>query len=266
MDFNDYLTEFADDWRLAGRSPATCEEYCRLLRQLWNHSEHTVTLRTVKSWIADSGSPASARWRGRAVRAFATWAATNDGPDWNWWKQVPLTSERVTPQPTVSADDYETFRDRATSQRNRLVIELLWCTGLRVSELARLACTDVDLAGGYAVVRQSKTGRPRLVPLSDRACRLIRRQTNGDGSLLGMSAHAIQLMLRRLGAPSAHAWRRGWAVHALRSGVSQTSVQAAAGWSSGAMVTRYTAAVSGELAISEFRRRHKPTAPDYPLT
>lgn len=136
------------------------------------------------------------------------------------------------------------------------MVELLWCTGLRVSELARLENTDVDLAGGYAVVRQSKTGRPRLVPLSDRACRLIRRQTNGDGSLLGMSAHAIQLMLRRLGAPSAHAWRRGWAVQALRSGVSQTSVQAAAGWSSGAMVTRYTAAVSGELAISEFRRRH----------
>ena len=44
-------------------------------------------------------------------------------------------------------------------------------------------------------------------------------------------------------------------MHALRSGVSQTSVQAAAGWSSGAMVTRYTAAVSGELAISEFKSR-----------
>jgi len=29
-------------------------------------------------------------------------------------------------------------------------------------------------------------------------------------------------------------------------------VQAAAGWSSGAMVTRYTAALSAELAISEF--------------
>lgn len=233
MDFNDDLTEFADDWRLTGRSPAICQEYCRLLRQLWNHSEHAVTSRIFKSWSADSGSPASARWRGRAVRAFATWAATNDGPDWNWWKQVPLTSEGVTPQPTVSADDYETFRDRATSQRNRLVIELLRCTGLRVSELARLEDTDIDLAGGYAAVRQSKTGRPRLVPLLDRACRLIRRQASGDGSLLGMSEHAIQLMLRRLGAPSAHAWRRGWAVHALRSGVSQTSVQAATGWSPG---------------------------------
>jgi len=54
--------------------------------------------------------------------------------------------------------------------------------------------------------------------------------------------------------PSAHAWRRGWAVQALRSGVSETSVKAVAGWSSGAMVARYTLALSGELAVEEFRR------------
>ena len=48
--------------------------------------------------------------------------------------------------------------------------------------------------------------------------------------------------------PSAHAWRRGWAVQALRSGVSETSVRAAAGWSSGAMVARYTRALSGEFS------------------
>ena len=58
----------------------------------------------------------------------------------------------------------------------------------------------------------------------------------------------------RLGAPSAHAWRRGWAVQALRSGVSETSVRAAAGLSSGAMVARYTSALSEELAIDEFQR------------
>jgi hypothetical protein len=33
-----------------------------------------------------------------------------------------------------------------------------------------------------------------------------------------------------------------------------TSVRAAAGWSSGAMVARYTSALSGELAVEEFRR------------
>ena len=44
------------------------------------------------------------------------------------------------------------------------------------------------------------------------------------------------------------------AVQALCSGVSETSVGAAAGWSSGAMVARYTRALSGELAVEEFQR------------
>jgi len=43
-------------------------------------------------------------------------------------------------------------------------------------------------------------------------------------------------------------------VQALRSGVSEASVRAAAGWSSGAMVARYTRALSGELAVDEFQR------------
>jgi len=73
-------------------------------------------------------------------------------------------------------------------------------------------------------------------------------------SLFGMTPNAVHLLLQRLHAPSAHAWRRGWAVQALRSGDSETSVRAAAGWSSGAMVARYTRALSGELSVEEFQR------------
>jgi hypothetical protein len=36
--------------------------------------------------------------------------------------------------------------------------------------------------------------------------------------------------------------------------VSETSVRAAAGWLSGAMVARYNRALSGELAVEEFLR------------
>ncbi len=68
-----------------------------------------------------------------------------------------------------------------------------------------------------------------------------------------MSTNAIRLCLQRLKAPSAHAWRRGWVVQSLRSGVSEASVRASAGWATGAMVARYTNALSGELAVEEFQ-------------
>jgi len=107
-----------------------------------------------------------------------------------------------------------TFRDVA-------LIEVLWSTGLRRSEIERLQIADVNLSESFLVVRTSKTGRPRVVPLSPQAR------------------------------------------YALRNGVSETSVRAAAaaaaaGWSIGAVVSRYTNAPSGELAITEFQRSWGP--------
>ena len=69
-----------------------------------------------------------------------------------------------------------------------------------------------------------------------------------------MTGKAICCSLQKIESPSAHAWRRGWAVHSLRNGVSETSLKSVAGWSSGAMVSRYTNALSGELAVEEFQR------------
>ena len=102
-----------------------------------------------------------------------------------------------------------TFRDVALS-------EVLWSTGLRRSEIERLQIADVNLSESFLAVRTSKTGRPRVVPLSPQA------------------------------------------QHALRNGVSETSVRAAAGWSIGGMVSRCTNALSGELAITEFQRSWGP--------
>ncbi len=257
MDIHSYTSEFLADWRLMGRAATTAEAYSRYVEHLVGSREPSlVTLADAKLWLADSPSMETARMRGRAVRAFGRWAVDNDGPAWSWWRQVPLAAVAPTPQATVSLADYSAVRQRARSMRDRLVIELLWSSGLRVSELARVRVEDVDIAGAFISVPRSKTGRPRVVPISDQAVRLCRRVVSGrvEGSLLGMTPHAIQQLLKRLGAPSAHAWRRGWAVNALRGGVSEASVRAAAGWSSGAMVVRYTSAVSGALAIEEFRR------------
>ena len=257
MQFTDYLDEFVADWRLAGRSAATAGTYRRYLEQLLAAHSDEIDLGIVKQWLAESVSAETARARARAVRAFGKWAIDNDGPGWVWWPRVPLAATRPTPQPTVTEDVYKVVKGRCTNARDALVVELLWCAGLRVSELARLCRDDVNLSDRFVVVRTSKTGKPRLAPLSDQACRLIRRHpAQLDGILVGMSSNAIQQLMKRLDAPSPHAWRRGWAVHALKRGISQVSVQSAAGWSSGAMVARYTSAMSAELAIAEFGQCH----------
>jgi integrase/recombinase XerD len=169
---------------------------------------------------------------------------------------VPLAKETMRPQITVTDFDYKKAVCAATTMRDKALIEVLWSCGLRRSEIARLEVSDVNFSEGFLVIHTSKTGKPRIAPLSPPARHALRKHIGKrtQGSLFGMTTNAIRLCLQRLGAPSAHAWRRGWAVQALRSGVSETSVRAAAGWSSGAMVARYTRALSGELAVEEFQR------------
>jgi integrase len=63
----------------------------------------------------------------------------------------------------------------APSPRNRnstvyaipVLIRLLYGTGIRISEALYLACNDIDLHDKYLVLRNSKNGKDRMVPISD---------------------------------------------------------------------------------------------------
>ncbi len=174
----------------------------------------------------------------------------------NWWSDVPLAVERPRPQATVTLDDYLAVRSRAFQPRDLVIVELLWCTGMRRSEIARAQVGHLDLVAGILTIPVSKTGKFRTVPLSPDVVKALRDylKERSEGSVTQLTSDGIRSVLRRLNAPPAHAWRRGWAVHALRNGVSEVSVRTIAGWSSGAMVARYTAALSNELAVDEFER------------
>lgn len=58
--------------------------------------------------------------------------------------------------------------------RDRTLIEVLYATGLRVSELVSLRMADVRTSEGYVQV-VGKGGKPRIVPLGDVAAAWVRR-------------------------------------------------------------------------------------------
>lgn len=112
---------------------------------------------------------------------------------------------------------------------------------------------DLDVEQRCVMVIGAKGGKPRLAPLSPEAARYLLRYLRhravhphaaSPALWLGerdpLADQGIRQVLERRGAPSAHAFRRGWCVDSLRTGVSQTSVQAAAGCAGPAMVSRYS--------------------------
>jgi integrase len=251
----DALSEYRADWVLSGKAPSTVDTHIALLRRFAVETS-TQTVEEARQWIVAAPTRSMQRKRAQSLRSFGRWSYRIGDNDLPWWEQIRVPVERERPQPTATAQDFSEGLQRLFGARDRAILGLLWGTCLRRSEVARLQVADVNLSDVFLIVRTSKNGKPRMVPLPPITARLLRRylrQWSAD-SLFGLGPDGIRLVLRRHGLLPAHAWRRGWAVEALRFGVSEASVRSAAGWSSGAMVARYTRAKAGELALDEFRR------------
>lgn len=57
--------------------------------------------------------------------------------------------------------------------RNRVVLEILYDTGIRAAEMAAVKISNLDLTNGYLTIRKGKGARDRVVPLNTRVCRVI---------------------------------------------------------------------------------------------
>jgi integrase/recombinase XerD len=262
------LREWRAGWLLAGRSEHTITNYSYNLMGLFNREPEYESwdLATVKEWIGAGGSEQQRRMRARSVKAFLRWADEEEVFEASYWKRIKLPNVHETPQETASETDYRLALAKATMARDKALVAVLWSSGMRRAEVARVRIEHLDLDNGAVVVPITKTGNFRTAPLSPEACKFLRAymrkhpQLGDEGPLwLGergsLGADGIRHVLERLGAPSSHAFRRGWTCDALEHGVSQTSVQAAAGWAGPAMVSRYTRQNSNALALKEFGRR-----------
>ncbi|RMG21500.1 MAG: site-specific tyrosine recombinase XerD [Deltaproteobacteria bacterium] len=162
-------------------------------------------------------------------------------------KKLPvfLTQEEV--DRLLAAPDTTT----AAGTRDRAMLETLYATGLRVSELVGLELNDVHLEVGYLIAR-GKGGKERMVPLGSAAVRWIRRFLEGprEEILRGRSTRALfptnrgramtrqgfwktlKKYARAAGidkAISPHKLRHSFATHLLENGADLRSVQAMLG-------------------------------------
>lgn len=250
------LCEFKIDWLLSGRSEKTIGEYSRYLAFLFEKNS-CLDQSSVRVWLSSLDGVSTRRMAVHAIRCFGKYLEARDIHELDWWKLIPLPIEKNPPQQTVEVSEVMRLREKGLSIRDRAIIELLWSTGIRRGEMAQLLVNDVTLDGSSILVRSTKGRVPRRVPLSKDAQEAVKHylKQSSDQSRFGLSGAGISAVLKRLGAPPAHAWRRGWAVQALSNGISQASVMTVAGWKSSSMVNRYTALLAEELAVKEFVNR-----------
>ena len=145
--------------------------------------------------------------------------------------------------------------------RDRAILELLYATGMRVSELVGLNVNDVDLLGGVAKV-WGKGGKERLAPFGTEATRalhnyLMRREIlhpeEGERGLFlnksgaQISARSIRRLLDKYIKKaslsqkiSPHTLRHSFATHLLDAGADLRSIQELLGHASLSTTQVYT--------------------------
>ena len=253
LTISENLTRFGNHWQIEGRAEQTFKEYERLLKLLLAIVP-TPTLLDVETWLAAEKSLSVRRFKGRAIRSFGKWLTDSGDDRLQWWEQVPLAKEVEKPQPTVTAEDYAALKNRDLPFMARLIIELLWSTGLRRTELSLVKVSDVNLDEHQIRVQESKNDKTRLVPVNDEAAELLRVHLvdHPGGLLIGRTSESIRKTLRRYNIASAHCWRRGWATDSIANGMDSILIEVAGGWSSSAMVKRYTRQHQGQIAIAKF--------------
>jgi len=167
------------------------------------------------------------------------------------------TSELTTPSTWLALPKFLTVAEveellrtpdekKAHGVRDRAMLEVLYGSGLRVSELASLKLAEVNLEDGFLVCR-GKGGKERIVPLGRSACDAVKRYLAEVRSPLAPEGRE-ELFLSRRGRPftrqglwkllrqhagkaglvdriSPHILRHSFATHMLERGADLRSVQ-----------------------------------------
>src|SRR5690242_321791 len=165
---------------------------------------------------------------------------------------VPPERERYQPRVLTEAEYKRLLAAVHGELRDEAIIELLLQTGIRLSELARLRTTDLELPAKIdrehvgAVHIAGKGRKERTVTLNVKVCRALRNylqlRPKVDGTALFITKfgqpmgprsieHVVAKYARQAGIRDAspHALRHTFATHHVRKGTSLASVRAALG-------------------------------------
>jgi integrase/recombinase XerC len=294
------LDEFAAFLELErGRSAHTQRAYLGDLRSLFEFLGQrapgadlsALTLPMLRSWLAAQAGAGAARTtlarRTSALKTFTAWATRRGLLPTDPAIRLQVPKARRTLPAVLRQDQALAAMDAASSGaaegdplalRDRLIVELLYATGIRVSELCGLDIDDVDI--GRRVLRVlGKGNKQRTTPFGEPAEDALRRwltegrpavvtSTSGPALLLGARGGRLDARQARTvvhqtvaavdGAPDMgpHGLRHSAATHLLEGGADLRIVQEMLGHSSLATTQLYT-----HVTVARLRAVHDQAHP-----
>ena len=292
-----YAQAYLDSLRRENASPHTLRNYGVELAQFIEYltppggaapEPAAIDVLTLREWLGSlydrKLAPASVRRKLAAVRSFFKYLEHERVLDRNPAKLVrtpklPKTLPRVpTAEHTMNLLDAAPAKaaavERPYPERDIAILELLYGTGMRVSELTGIDLADVDLAQSWVRVR-GKGRKERQVPLTSKASGAVERYLavrsarpdeaavfcNARGGRLTVrSVHSLVKLYATLTLADSslhpHSFRHAYATHLLAAGADLRSIQELLGHAQLSTTQKYT-----QVALADLLRVYDKSHP-----
>ncbi len=266
MIFDERLKKLNTEAKLRGFSPQTIKMYLFYNHKLLDYTKkepEDITEDDIKDFLGyklsdDSVSNATIALIKAALKFFYTEILKRNISQ----IKTPKRSQKL---PVVlSQIEIKNLIDKTENLKHRLIIELLYSTGLRLTECINLKYSDLDLNDGIGWVRLGKGSKDRIFIISEIFKKDLldykeKNSSDGRGYIFLVNGkkmtyrgiqHAIKISAERAGIDKpvhVHTLRHSFATHLLENGVDIRKIQKLLGHSNLQTTQIYTQVSSDEI-------------------
>ena len=272
---SEYLNHLAQE---RGYAENTIEAYERDALQFLNYHEthhkrmQSLSRREINQFIGElrkqGNATTSILRKISSIRGFYQWMGEKGFIKDNPFLMVELPKRTKTLPKILTVSDISRLLESELSLKEKVIIELLYACGLRVSELVDLQVQSIDLSGGYLRCL-GKGNKERLIPLGDISIQVLRSYLteanldNADPLLVKdilktpMTRREVWQQVKELGHLIGkeiypHTFRHSFASHLLENGADLRVVQELLGHSDISTTQIYT-----QVSKSHLRNAHR---------
>ncbi len=239
----DYLEKVKTELKLKGRSNKTISSYTFFIKNYLNvvKNPETASLDEIKSYLATLLDRYTNKSRSLAISSlrflYTKIIKRQDKIDILEILETPK-KEKTLPV-VLTKEEVKSLINAAQFEKTKLMIKMLYSTGLRVSELVNLTPKDIDFKENIGWVRKGKGNKDRSFNLNEKLNKELTKylEKNPKNKYLfseekPLSPRNIQLILKRLSKRaninkkiSPHTLRHSFATHLLDRGENLLSIQ-----------------------------------------
>jgi len=159
--------------------------------------------------------------------------------------------------PAISQEQLDTLVKFTPTNRDKVILNLLWYSGMKRSEVANVQTNNFNWEEGTVIVL-GKGNRYRKALAGNS----IVENWFTEHDSQGITSYGIQTMLRKLAKTTgikcnAHSFRRGFCAHNVKPGLFNKVIQSLGGWETPDMVSHYAASLIFDDALELYHKVSK---------